>query len=108
MRPICFLVLLSFWFGGCADIPRGFHAVWTLPLPPGKDTPAPAGFTITPTQAIAIAHDSGALSRKHILHVYADADHYYIHDVFFGGGAHRALKQAVRIHGRTGAIVRNR
>lgn len=93
--------------GGCAGIPRGFHAVWTLPFPPPADLDAPAGFTVTPAQAFQIARDSRQLSLKHLWHLYADANHYFVHDSFPGVGAHRAYKQSLHIDGRTGKVVKH-
>ena len=53
-----------------------------------------------------MARQSGALSLKHVWHVYADSGCYYVHDTFLGDGPSQAFAQGVQIDGRTGEIVK--
>jgi hypothetical protein len=66
--------------------------------------PAPAGFTVAPTEAFSIALHSGIVSQMHLYHIYADSGYYYVLDIFHGDSARRAYAQGVRIDGQTGAI----
>jgi len=82
------------------------RAVWTQPIKPPSDLPAPPGFLITPAQAYSAAWDARALSLKHTWYVYADSRYYYVHDIFLGATPHRAYVQGVRIDGQTREIVK--
>jgi hypothetical protein len=105
VRTLLSISILCLALAGCAIASRDVRTVWIQPTLPPADLPPPSGFTVTPAQAISAARGSGALSLKHVWHVYADSRYYYVHDTFFGDGLRRALAQGVRIDGKTGEIV---
>jgi hypothetical protein len=106
MRALLSISFLCLALVGCATTSRDVHAVWAQPTLPPADLSPPSGFTITPAQAVSVALESGALSLKHVWHVYSDSGYYYVHDTFLGDSPRRAYAQGVRIDGRTGEIVR--
>ena len=106
MRTLLCISTLCLVLVGCATASRDVRAVWIQPTLPPADLLPPSGFTVTPAQAISAARKSGALSPKHVWHVYSDSDYYYLHDAFLGDSPRRAYAQGVRIDGRTGEIVR--
>jgi hypothetical protein len=106
MRTLLSISVLCLALLGCATSSHDIRAVWTQPTLPPANLPPPSGFTVTPAQAASAVRKSGALSLKHVWHVYADSGYYYVQDTFLGDGPHRAFAQGVRIDGRTGEIVR--
>jgi hypothetical protein len=106
MRALLTISVLCPTLLGCTATSREVHAVWTQPTLPPADLPPPSGFTVTPAQAISAARQSGALSLKHVWHIYSDSGYYYVHDTFLGDGPRRAFTQGVRVDGKTGEIVR--
>ncbi|MGH9880620.1 MAG: hypothetical protein ACRD6N_04225 [Pyrinomonadaceae bacterium] len=106
MRSLLSISILCFALVGCAKASRDVRAVWTQQTSPPANLPPPSGFTVTPAQAFSLARESGALSLKHVWYIYADSGYYYVHDTFLGDSPRRAFVQGVRIHGRTGEIVR--
>lgn len=92
---------------GCMSVLSCFdavHPVWTEDSRAPIDLPPPEGFTVTPAEAEAIVVQSRRLCLKHIWHVYADAECYFVHDAFFFSNSARAARQGVRVHGKTGDI----
>lgn len=106
MRTFISILALCLMFVGCDTASRDVHPVWTQPTLPPADLPPPSGFKITPAQAVSAARESGALSLKHVWHIYADSDYYYVHDTFLGDSPRRAFTQGIRVDGRTGEIAR--
>jgi len=99
-------VFLCLLLMGCSSIPREFHVVWSKPLAPPADLATPAGFSVTPAQAYSQVLATKNLSLKHIWHVYADADYYYVYDTFQGTGQRRAYNQGIKVDGKNGVIAR--
>ena len=106
MRNLLITFAFSLVMAGCATAPKDVRAVWTEPTPPSADVAVPAGFTITPTQAFAAARESGMISLKHVWHIYADTEYYYVHDTFLGDSPRLAYLQGVRIDGQTGQVAK--
>jgi hypothetical protein len=101
-----FIVTLCLILPGCVMPSRDFLAVWTQQTAPPTDLPAPDGFAVTPSQAYSVVRDAHALSLKHVWHIYADSQYYYVHDIFLSDSPRRAFTQGVLIDGQTGEIVR--
>lgn len=97
------LIVVCFLAAGCAH--RHVRPLWTKDAVAPADLASPAGFAVTPTQALATARDSRALSLKHYWYVYADSSYYYVDDAFLGSNARTAYRRGVRIHGQTGKVV---
>jgi hypothetical protein len=85
--------------------PQDIRSVWMQPSAPPADLPTPAGFTVSPAQAYSIVWDSRRLSLKHVWHIYADSQYYYVHDAFLRDSPRLALTVGVRVDGQTGKIV---
>lgn len=106
MRTIFSISALSLLLVACATTPTNMRTVWTESTKPPSDLPAAFGFVATPAQAYSAVWDARALSLKHVWHIYADTQYYYVHDTFLGDSPRRAYVQGVRIDGRTGQIVK--
>ena len=104
MRAIVFIVV---WLllAGCAGKHQHVRPLWTKDAVPPADLAAPAGFTVTPAQALATVRDSGTLSLKHYWYVYADSRYYYIDDAFLGSNARTAYHRGRRVDGQTSEFV---
>ena len=87
---------------GCAT--AHIRLLWDQPGAPSTiDTPA--GFQITPKQAYDTVYQAPwRLSPKHLWHVYADDNNYYIVDALFGSSPRSARKYGVIIDGKTGQL----
>ncbi len=106
MRLLIVISGICLAFAGCAQPPQDFRAVWTQASLPPAGLQKPVGFKVTPRQACETIAESNSLPLKHVWHIYADSQYYYVHDTFLSDGARRAHKQGVRIDGRTGELVR--
>lgn len=81
----------AIWTGGSGSVPAS--AV------------TPAGFTISPSEAQDIA-DKRFGKKKTVQHIYADSTHYYIVNGFAGSSRSSALKEGIRVNGKTGECSR--
>jgi hypothetical protein len=91
---------------GCAMQPQDFQPVWMQPGAPPVDLPSPAGFTVSPLQAYTAVWDSRSQSIKHVWHIYADSQYYYVHDIFLSDSPRKVFLLGVRVDGQTGEIVK--
>jgi hypothetical protein len=86
---------------GCAS---NLYLVSDQPGSPINAT-TPSGFTVSPIQAYEIVKkEPWGLSLKHIWHIYADKQNYYIIDSFLGSNRLKALKTGIVVDGQTGKI----
>ena len=109
MKIILFLLTICIVAGWLVfakvKTPPGVTAVWQESTPISVDLPTPAGFSVTPAQAYSIVKDAKALSLKHIWHIYADAQFYYVIDTFLSDSPQTVFVNGVRVHGQMGEIV---
>ena len=91
---------------GCTMQPQDFQPVWIQPGAPPADLPSPAGFTVSPLQAYTAVWDSRSQSIKHVWHIYADSQYYYVYDIFLGDSPRKVFLLGVRVDGQTGEIVK--
>lgn len=96
-----FLLVVS----ACTKHLPNVKPVWVESTPPPESLPTPVGFSVLPLQAYTAVKVAKLLSLKHIWHIYADTQYYYVHDTFLGGNARKAFANGVRIDGKTGNIV---
>ena len=106
MKILILATLLIIGITSCTSIKHDIQPVWKKAGKPPKNLITPEGFYITPVEAVNAAQKSKLLSLKHIWHVYADSQFYYIHDIFLGSSPQRAYKQGLRIDGKSGEIKR--
>lgn len=108
MRDLIFSLAAVALITGCAPLrpaPGDFLSVWTQTPWPPEDLPPPPGFKVTPRRAYEITRKGWHRSLKHAWHLYADSRYYYIEDVFLTDAPRSIYRTALRIDGRTGAIV---
>jgi len=101
---LCSCVELYWAASPVASLFNDVHPVWKERGAPSASVLAPRGFNITPSQAYAAARAARRLEEKHIWHLYADSNYYYVHDSFLGSNSALARRFGVRINGRTGAV----
>lgn len=111
--PRVFALLLTvFAMSGCQSVanssdgkPAMLTEVWTKQGWPPPETPTPAGFKVSPSEAFKVVAESKKLSLKHRWICFRDDKHYYIADTFGkAADAKTAAKHGIKVSGVTGAI----
>jgi len=106
MRTLISILMLCLALASCAVAPGGIRPLWTESTPPPANLAAPAGFTVTPAQAMRRAAASGLITRKYPWHLYADSTYYYVHDTSLGEAPYQAFIHGIKVDGRTGRVTR--
>ena len=106
MKKVSCLVFCVLIVLGAIGCHKEVAAIWTgnegyVPI----SWPSPAGFSISPAQALAIAETHFG-KKKVIQHIYADTTNYYIVNGFAGSSPTKALKEGVGVNGMTGECTR--
>ncbi|NNG01734.1 MAG: hypothetical protein HKM93_20280 [Desulfobacteraceae bacterium] len=103
---LIFIMVISFF--GCHSeiVDETVELIWDGSGKP-HDITTPNGFEISPEYAYSKVWDKKILSPKHIWHIYADKESYYIIDSFLGSSPLRALREGIIIDGKTG-MIKNR
>ena len=107
---ILFLLLVLLLGTGCISYISScfddIDPVWVEKTPPTENIEPPNGFKITPAEAykIVLHTKPWMLSPKHVWHIYADSNYYYVHDAFWGSNSSSA-SLGVKIDGQTGEII---
>ena len=102
ITKLIILTFLCFLLAGCQS-----YDIQLVSDQYGSPTNAitPHGFTVSPVQAYEVVWEKPwALSIKHIWHIYADDENYYIIDSFLGSSQRKAIKTGIIIDGQTGGI----